>query len=1146
MSRYSEIEVGCGISDGEEPYEAGLTSATKASSCIKVHHPSFVFVCASESYQLTEVLRGVHAVFSGVPVIGTTTAGEICNGSHERSVVVSAVASPHISARCAVGRNVSVDWKSAIDEATRDPHVASYFDPTSEVWRRLTREGKSVFAMLIVPGNTRHNDSKSYEILEVIKTKSQGRFPIVGGAAADDWRMNRNYVLLGREAFEDSLVLAVFETRLQFGIAMAHGFRPTLQTAAVTSSHDHIIETINGLPAADELPKLLGSSRRALRGKHLALTTGRTIGIPNAMGQYSVIVGTYLNDEGGCRIAQPVTPGTILTVMDPDSDGMLNAGSDAIRKAMLRAGINKPALTFVNYCALRQRIMGRESSDKEIAGMRELVGAAPLVGFYSFGEGGVSDDGVSRYNNASVSVLVLGTDLSPAALAALEAEKLRRDLELKTLELEVRVAERTRELLDKTEALTTEIEERRRFFETSLDLILVTDRQGNVIRVSPSSSSIIGYAPEEMIGHNAVKFIHQDDLESTRTEMRLARQGQSARYFETRYQHKDGRIVALAWTGVWSEPGQQHFFIGRDMTEKKRMEETERHVKETLSAVVDASPVAIICVANDRTVLVWSRAAEQIFGYSAEEAIGQRYKLVPRGQEAEFEALFQRAFSGETIRDVQVQRQRKDGSLVEVSFDAAMYDADGIRGVAFAATDITERKKAEEALKYLAHYDQLTGLRNRAALQTELKEMIACGEESSHHTAIAIFDLDGFKDTNDTLGHSVGDRLLKEVAGRLTSVAPKIARVYRLGGDEFVAVFPESGDPRVVTKIVTLMLEQLAKCFEINGELIYIGASAGIAIAPADGSNVDDLIANADLALYEAKASGGNNYRLFLPVLRARAYARRELESELRRAFSQDEFELYFQPQVALVDGAIVGAEALIRWRHPERGLLAPAAFIVALAESPVAAEVGRWVLRTACSKAAAWRAKGLPLRVGVNLFPAQFHSGTLPTDVELALMVTGLPASDLELEITENIALGHDEMMLAPLTELRNRGVGLAFDDFGTGYASLSYLRRYPLSRIKIDQTFVRKITESQEDAAIVRSVITMAHNLALKVVAEGVETAAQAEFLRAEACDEAQGYLYSRPLSEFDFEECLRSSRSDRAANPTDQSKSKDRMRG
>jgi diguanylate cyclase (GGDEF)-like protein/PAS domain S-box-containing protein len=557
-----------------------------------------------------------------------------------------------------------------------------------------------------------------------------------------------------------------------------------------------------------------------------------------------------------------------------------------------------------------------------------------------------------------------------------------------------------------SDALRQEAEERRRLFETSLDLILVTDHQANLIRVSPSSANTLGYSPDEMVGHDVAEFVHPDDLQETRWEMRAASGGRHTRDFETRFVHKDGRIVTLAWSGVWSEPELKHFLIGRDMT---------------------------------------------------------------------------------------------------------------------------ERRLAEEKLKKLAHYDQLTGLPNRIMLRSALNSLLDLRSGPvGRATSIAIIDLDDFKSINNTLGQSIGDQLLQEVAQRLTAMANGMVQIYRVGGDEFALVFPDCGDPRTVVQITDSVL-QCGQRFEIRGHRLFIGASAGIAIAPADGLSVEELISNANLALHDAKAAGGHTSRLFMPALRAKAQARRVLGTELRRAFSESEFVLYFQPQLRVSDGSVVGAEALLRWRHPVKGILGPGAFIEALAENPLVLDVGKWILHAACERAASWRFGGLPpVRIGVNLFPAQCHGGTVQKDVEAALLHSGLPAESLELEITENIALGDDEAMLLSLRALRAKGVGLAFDDFGTGYASLSYLTRYPLTRIKIDQSFVRKITNesTSEDTAVLRSIILMAHNLGLQVIAEGIETPIQAAFLQAEKCDEVQGFLYAKPLPAAEFEEFLRSS--------------------
>jgi len=571
---------------------------------------------------------------------------------------------------------------------------------------------------------------------------------------------------------------------------------------------------------------------------------------------------------------------------------------------------------------------------------------------------------------------------------------------------------------------------------------------------------------------------------------------------------------------------------------ERRQEEAQgaadelRRAKDTLSAIIDASQVAIVCSDPERRIVLWNHAAVGIFGHSAEEAVGQLTKIVPPDGFNQSNELFRRAIEGETIRDIELKRLRKDGSLVDVRLSAApMYHPDGsVRGVAWAYEDITERKKAEEQMRRLAHFDPLTGLPNRLSLERDLGRRLS-GSGALRPTAVALFDLDDFKEVNDMLGHSAGDELLVEVANRLDEVAGRyrwVGPVCRLGGDEFVVMLPDCGDPRVVTEVVEAMLKRLADPIEISGQILQVAGCAGIAIGPGDGTTVNDLIANADLALYQAKSVGGRTHRLFLPVMRAEAQARRVLTSELRRAYENSEFELHYQAQIRLGDGAVIGAEALLRWRHPERGLLAPGAFIEALADSAVALDVGRWILRTSCRQMSAWREAGLPLgRIGVNLFPTQAHGDSLIADVTAALRDCGLPPEALELEITENVALNYQDS-IAPLKKLHDLGVKLAFDDFGTGYASLSYLTRLPLARIKIDRSFVMKVTEDTENAAIVRSLIAMAHNLGLEVIAEGVETEPQADFLRNERCEEAQGYLYAKPLPAAEFEDYVRSSMS------------------
>jgi diguanylate cyclase (GGDEF)-like protein len=388
---------------------------------------------------------------------------------------------------------------------------------------------------------------------------------------------------------------------------------------------------------------------------------------------------------------------------------------------------------------------------------------------------------------------------------------------------------------------------------------------------------------------------------------------------------------------------------------------------------------------------------------------------------------------------------------------------------------------------------------------------------------VLMIDLDGFKDVNDTLGHAVGDGILREVAVRMErSVENPGAIVARIGGDEFAILLPGVQEPGPAEEVARAVLAAIAAPIAIEGHEVRIAGSCGVAVAPLHAQEALELVGNADLALFKAKSSGRGRSFVFVPALRMEAVARHLHGMEMHRAVANGEFILFYQPQVCLADGALTGAEALIRWRHPQRGLLAPAAFLPSLEGGPLAATVGSWILDEACSQAAFWRRCGAEsFRIGVNLFGVQFRVGDLVSEVQETLARHGLPPEALELEITENIALDNDEIVLEALQRLRAHGVGISFDDFGTGYASLSLLKTYPLSRIKIDRSFVQGMLESKRDASVIRAILDMAHSFDLETIAEGIETSAQRGYLWGQHCIEGQGYLFGKPMPALQFAE-------------------------
>lgn len=438
-------------------------------------------------------------------------------------------------------------------------------------------------------------------------------------------------------------------------------------------------------------------------------------------------------------------------------------------------------------------------------------------------------------------------------------------------------------------------------------------------------------------------------------------------------------------------------------------------------------------------------------------------------------------------------------------------------GIVTFTRNVTEQVRAQEELRRLAYQDPLTDLPNRRGFW----EMTAGALESGQPLAVLLLDLDGFKHVNDTFGHGAGDELLREAATRLAQALGTDGTLARLGGDEFVALLAGASVSASAGTTARRMLGSLSeRSFPIRGHVLPILASAGVVVATAgEQTNPEKLLANADLALYAAKAAGGGVVRTFTARDRKEYEARRLLEDEVERAALRGEFELHYQPQVRLADGMLVGAEALIRWRHPEQGLLTPAAFLETLEASRHARVVGAWIIDEACRQAASWRKAGFELRVGVNLFAEQLVAGDLVEVVDGALRSAGLPAEALEIELTENIALRQQSSMLTPLRELKERGVGIAFDDFGTGFASLTTLRDFPVTRLKIDRSFIMKLAPGSHDAAIVEAVLTLARTLGLEVIAEGIETAAQEAFLASRGCDEGQGYRYGKPMDPAAF---------------------------
>jgi diguanylate cyclase (GGDEF)-like protein/PAS domain S-box-containing protein len=549
-----------------------------------------------------------------------------------------------------------------------------------------------------------------------------------------------------------------------------------------------------------------------------------------------------------------------------------------------------------------------------------------------------------------------------------------------------------------------------------------------------------------------------------------------------------------------------------DITELKQREASFR-------LLFDSNPIPmIVCALDDERILGVNDAAVAHYGYSRAEF----EKLTIRSVQA-FES--EPPWVGDRSSDEQAARTwkhiRADGTLI----DLAIYSRHLVYGdqpaVLLALMDITERKRAEARLNFMAQHDGLTGLPNRNLLRQRMDEILLHARRSSDKAAVLILGLDNFKTVNDTLGHGIGDKLLRAVAKRLRSMLREEDTLARLNSDEFAVVQSGLARPEDAVLLARRLLEAVGEPYLICGHSVVVGASIGIAMAPGDGDESEKLLKHADMALSRAKNDSRGTFSFFESGMDARAQARRKIEADLRGAIENDVLRPHYQPVIDLSSGRITGFEALVRWPHPERGMISPAEFIPVAEETGLINGLGGLMLRRACMDAVLWPED---VRVAVNLSPAQFRTGNLLSIVIDALKQSGLPARRLELEITETLLLEKSGQVLATLHALRALGVRISMDDFGTGYSSLSYLRSFPFDKIKIDQSFVRDLAANRDAQAIVRSIISLGIGLGVTITAEGVETEAELSCLRAEGCHEGQGFLFSRPQPNSEIAGLLR----------------------
>ncbi len=654
--------------------------------------------------------------------------------------------------------------------------------------------------------------------------------------------------------------------------------------------------------------------------------------------------------------------------------------------------------------------------------------------------------------------------------------------------------------------------------------LLIDPEDGSIIDANGAAAVYYGYSRDELL-HKNMSDINTLEPEEMKREMDQAR-AESRDHFFLRHRLKSGEVrdVEVHSGPIELQERTVLYSIVHDVTDRVQ---AERRLRQAAVAFENTAEGVMITDA-EKSILSVNRAFTEITGYSESDVIGNTPKVLSSGRQGEeFYQLMWRKMNEAGRWQGEIWNRRKNGEVYpEWLTISSVNDEHGkLLNYVGVFADITTIKRSQEELEYLAHHDPLTDLPNRLLFNARLIHAFERARREKHMVAVLFLDLDRFKNINDSFGHPVGDLLLKLVAARLVQDVREEDTVSRFGGDEFAVLIEEVNSADDVAKVADKLITSLTRPFNLKGRETFITASIGIALYPDDGHNASKLLRNADAALYVAKDGGRNTYRYYSKQMTLEARDRLTMEGALRKAIEKGQLEVWYQPQVRLGSNQLIGAEALVRWNHPARGLVSPVEFIPLAEETGLIIPLGEFVLRAACEQAMAWRKSGLfSGRVAVNIAGPQMERGNIGETVTRILEETGLPASALELEITESFIMHNAEEALSTLQSLKGLGVTTSIDDFGTGYSSLSYLKRLPVDTLKIDQGFVRDLPDDPDDAAIARAVIALGRSLGYTVIAEGVETEAQRDFLLDEQCDLAQGYLFSRPMPKDQFETWMR----------------------
>ena len=946
---------------------------------------------------------------------------------------------------------------------------------------------------------------------------------ISGGFAGDNFEFKKTFVFIKDNIIEHGAVGVSLNSR-HLHVHTDHSFNwhPIGKELTVTKAEGNRVYTIDGKSTVDIYAHYLGEGiRESLPGMGIEFPL-----IVNRNGLDLARTMMSKENDGSLNMAGNLHTGEKVQIGFGSSHGILKKSENIVDSTS-----QKPSeVIFVYSCTARKHFMGDEI-ESEILPLQSI---APVSGFFTYGEFFTSNK--KELLNQTMTLVSLSE--SDTIHKITKAKKLQEANSYSiSFDALTHLINITREELEESNKLSKQLKERMEMaFEGSRTSVLDWNFTDNSMYISSSWKEMLGFKDEELPSSTSSWFQHAH-LDDKKVVLQMLREHQEnqIKYFENnhRLKHKDGHWVWVLGRAqiIYDENGKKVRMIGThtDITEDKELQLKYSHQAQIIEQIHDS----VISTDLDGYITSWNMGSEQLLRYKADEMLGKHITVLYLEEDYEslqnnIDKLMQR---GEYKTEIRLVKKSKEIIFAELSLSLLKDEKGESIGMVGYTQDVTERKKAEDALleqksilRYQAHHDALTGLPNRLLFIDRLEQGIKKAKRHKEGLALFFIDLDKFKHINDSLGHEVGDKVLKVIAQRLEGIIRMEDTLARLGGDEFTVIMEDLIEPEGAALLAYKILEVLAESMYIDDHMLYVSGSIGISLYPQDAVDAQHLLKYADTAMYKAKEEGRNNFQFYTPEMTEFALERMDMKTSLRQALDNDEFVIHYQPQINACTNTLVGVEALVRWQHPTMGFLSPDTFIPLAEETGMIVEIDQWVMKMAMEQVSKWYGAGLkPGVLALNLSIKQLERVDFFQMIEECIKTHGFKQEWLELEITEGQMLKKTEEVIEKLDQITRLGISISIDDFGTGYSSLALLKRLPIHRLKIDRSFVKDIPKDEEDVAIVKAIIALAGSLNLDLIAEGVETLEQRDFLVDNGCINIQGHYYSHPMSAEELKEML-----------------------